>query len=111
MQGTNILRPCDRLPSLRGLSEARPKPGYLLKHATYQLDHAKGASVLWLELSLGNDPEELFHRALEHNISITPDALFFPSNKFQRCIRVSYRVPWRDQVEQAVLKLASLCSV
>jgi DNA-binding transcriptional MocR family regulator len=76
-----------------------------------RISNPKGASVLWLELPFGNDSEELFHRALRHDISITPGALFSPSNKFDRCIRISYGIPWNDQVERAILTLGSLCSV
>jgi len=69
----------------------------------------QGAGVLWLELPPSNDSEVLFHQALEHNISITPGALFSPSDKFKSCIRISYGVPWTDEVEQAVKTLGSLC--
>lgn len=76
-----------------------------------RISNPKGASVLWLELPSGNDSEQLFHQALQHNISIMPGVLFSASNKFKRCIRISYGVPWSDDVEQAVLKLGGLCSV
>ncbi len=69
----------------------------------------KGAGVLWIELPLGNDSEAFFHKALEHNISIAPGALFSPSSQFKRCIRVSYGVPWTDQIESAIRTLGSLC--
>ncbi|MFT5573326.1 MAG: DNA-binding transcriptional MocR family regulator [Cryomorphaceae bacterium] len=71
----------------------------------------KGAGVLWIELPQGNDSEELFHLALRHNISVAPGALFSASNKFRRCIRVSYGVPWTAEVEQAVETLGGLCRV
>jgi len=70
----------------------------------------KGAGVLWIELPVGNDSEKLFYTALEHNISIAPGALFSPSNKFKRCIRISYGVPWSDDVENAVRDLGGLCA-
>jgi len=70
----------------------------------------KGAGALWLELPPGNDSKAYFHTALENNISIAPGALFSPSNKFRRCIRVSYGVPWSTQVEDAVQMLGSLCT-
>jgi len=70
----------------------------------------RGGGVLWIELPTGNDSEALFHRALEHNISIAPGALFSPSNKFKRCIRIGYGLPWNDEIEQAVNLLGSLCN-
>ncbi len=69
----------------------------------------KGAGVLWIELPVGNDSESYFHEALKNNISIAPGALFSPSNKFKRCIRVSYGVPWSDEVENAIQVLGKLC--
>ena len=71
----------------------------------------KGAGVLWVELPAGNDSEQFFHHALEHNISIAPGTLFSASNKFKRCIRISYGVPWTNELEQAVKLLGSLCRV
>jgi len=74
-----------------------------------RLSDPKGAGVLWVELPAGNDSEAFFHTALEHNISIAPGALFSPTNKFKRCIRVSYGIPWTNQLESAIRKLGSLC--
>jgi len=69
----------------------------------------RGGGVLWIELPEGSDSERLFHLALEHNISIVPGALFSASNKFSRCIRLSYGVPWNDEIEQAIQTLGRLC--
>ena len=74
-----------------------------------RISDPKGAGVLWLELPKGNDSEVLFERALEHNISICPGALFSPSNKFKRCIRLSYGIPWSAKIENSLRTLASLC--
>ena len=69
----------------------------------------KGAGVLWIELPRGNDSETFFYTALEHNISIAPGAMFSPSNKYNRCIRISYGIPWTAELENAVKVLGSLC--
>jgi DNA-binding transcriptional MocR family regulator len=70
----------------------------------------QGGGVLWIELPTGNDSKTLFYTALEHNISIAPGALFSPSSKFNRCIRISYGIPWSAEVERAVRVLGSLCT-
>lgn len=77
---------------------------------TTRISDPKGAGVLWLELSSENDSEELFYKALEHNISICPGALFSPSNKFKHCVRISYGVIWSDKVETAIKVLGKLCA-
>ena len=74
-----------------------------------RISDPRGAGVLWLELPAGNDSEAFFHHALEHNISIAPGALFSPTNKFKRCIRISYGVPWTLEIENAIRQLGSLC--
>jgi len=74
-----------------------------------RISDPKGAGVLWLELSSEYDSEELFYKALEQNISICPGSLFSPSNKFNRCIRLSYGVIWNDQVEDAIKMVGKLC--
>lgn len=74
-----------------------------------RLSDPKGAGVLWVELPVGNDSETFFHTALERNISIAPGALFSPTNKFKRCIRISYGIPWTAELENAIRVLGSLC--
>lgn len=69
----------------------------------------KGGGVLWIELPRGNDSVTLFYKALKHNISIAPGALFSPSKKFNQCIRISYGIPWTEEIENAVKVLGSLC--
>ena len=71
----------------------------------------RGGGVLWIELPRGNDSEQLFHKAMQNNISIAPGALFSPSNKFKRCIRISYGIPWSEDVERAIRVLGGLCRV
>jgi DNA-binding transcriptional MocR family regulator len=83
------------------VSDAFPK--------TTRVSDPKGAGVLWLELPAGNDSEAFFQLALDQDISIAPGALFSPSNKFQRCIRLSYGLQWNEQVEAAIETIGGLC--
>jgi len=76
-----------------------------------RISNPKGGSVLWIELPIGNDSEDVFHRALALHISITPGVLFSPSDKFRRCIRLSYGVPWNANIENAVRTLGGLCVI
>ena len=73
-----------------------------------RISDPKGGCVLWIELPAGNDSEVLFHKALRHNISIAPGTIFSPSNKFKRCIRISYGIDWNSEVESAISTLGSL---
>jgi len=74
-----------------------------------RISDPRGGGVLWIELPRGNDSEELFRKAMQYNISIAPGALFSPSNKFKRCIRISFGIPWSEEIEHAISILGSLC--
>ncbi len=73
-----------------------------------RISDPKGGGVLWVELPRSNDGTELFHKALGHNISITPGALFSPSDKFKHCIRLSYGIDWSGKIEDGIKTLGSL---
>ena len=70
-----------------------------------------GGGVLWLELPPGKDSGRLFQLALEHDIAITPGILFSVSNRYKRCVRVSYGLPWSDEVDAAFATLGRLCAL
>ena len=69
----------------------------------------KGAGVLWIELPMGNESETFFHLSLEQNVSIAPGTLFSPSDKFKRCIRLSYGIEWNKEIETAITTIGHLC--
>ncbi|MDP4982828.1 aminotransferase-like domain-containing protein [Pseudoalteromonas tunicata] len=68
----------------------------------------QGGCVIWIELPVGYDATRLFHEALEHNISITPGSIFSASDKYQRCLRMSYGLTWTLEIEQAIAQLGAL---
>ena len=69
------------------------------------VSNPKGGGVVWVELAPGCDSIELFHKAVDAGISITPGVLFSASGKYKRCARISYGLPWDNEVEQAVKRL------
>lgn len=73
-----------------------------------RLNNPKGGGVLWLELPRGNDSAVFFNAALEKKISITPGALFSAGDKYRRCIRLSYGLPWDESIATSVKQLADL---
>lgn len=74
-----------------------------------KISDPQGGGVLWVELPLGCDSEQLFYQALEQGISISPGTLFSPTNKFKRCVRLSFGVSWSVEIEQAITRLGALC--
>ena len=73
-----------------------------------KVSNPKGGGVVWVELPVRVDSEQLFHLAIEKNISIAPGIIFSASQKFKNYIRLSFGMPWTDQVENAIKTLGQL---
>lgn len=78
-------------------------------HPDVRVADPKGGTVLWLALPREFDGNEIFRRALEQNISISPGSLFSPTNRYQNCIRLSYGLPWSEEIEQGIKTLSDIC--
>jgi len=68
----------------------------------------QGGSVMWLELPGGVDTVAFMNKALEHDITVAPGAIFSSQDRFGDCLRVSYCIPDARRVEAAVALLGSL---
>lgn len=78
--------------------------------ADVRVSDPHGGCVLWVDLGKAYDGNRLFHLALEKQISLTPGSLFSAGQKYQNCIRLSFGIPWNEQVEAGIKTLASLIS-
>ncbi|MFL6623354.1 MAG: PLP-dependent aminotransferase family protein [Sulfurifustaceae bacterium] len=67
-----------------------------------------GGFVLWIELPSTVDAFELNRRALERGVAIAPGPLFSAKQKYRHFIRLTYTLPWSDQVEQAIFTVGRL---
>lgn len=67
-----------------------------------------GGFVVWVELPAGTDSMELFNRAMERRISITPGVVFSSSGKYRNFIRLNAGNPWDDRIENAVRTVGRL---
>lgn len=72
-----------------------------------RMTHPGGSFWLWVEMPEGTDSVRLFHRALEHGISITPGAIFSLSGKYGNYIRLSSAF-WDERAERAIETLGKL---
>ena len=69
----------------------------------------QGGFLLWLELPEGCcNSLEIYHRALEQQISIAPGILFSASNNYHRCIRLNYACADNEDYGQAIRTLSGL---
>ena len=67
-----------------------------------------GGFVLWIELPRRVDSFEVYNRALQHNIGITPGMLFSATRKFKNYIRINCGFPWDEPHERALEQLAKI---
>ena len=74
------------------------------------LDYSRpqGGNVIWVEFASGVDPLKLHREALKHRINTAPGALFSVKARYNNCLRMSCGLPWSDEVEAALKKLAEL---
>lgn len=66
-----------------------------------------GSFMLWVEMPEEIDSVQLFHRALERGISITPGSIFSLSGKYRNYMRVSTAF-WDDKAERGIETLGLL---
>ncbi|HYF67388.1 MAG TPA: PLP-dependent aminotransferase family protein [Ohtaekwangia sp.] len=68
----------------------------------------QGGYVLWIELNKKINTYKLHKRALKHNIGIAPGQIFSSQGRFENCLRISYGLPWSDEVEEAIKTIGKL---
>jgi len=73
-----------------------------------RISNPRGGFVLWVELPRGTDCIDVFNRALEKGVSLTPGILFSATRRYRNFIRISCGHPWNAEIEQAIIDLASV---
>ncbi|MBA3829224.1 MAG: PLP-dependent aminotransferase family protein [Taibaiella sp.] len=73
-----------------------------------KLSNPKGGFILWLELAKNIDTYQLYREAIAHKISIAPGTMFSLQDRYQNCMRLSYGMLWKPEVERALKKLGAL---
>ena len=68
----------------------------------------QGGFVLWVQLPPIVDGKELFRRALERGVAVTPGALFSPTRKFDNFIRICCASPWSDAMSSAIATVGEI---
>ena len=63
---------------------------------------------LWVELPPHVDSLEVYQRALEAKISVTPGPLFSAKRKFHNFLRLNSVNPWSETVEHAMRTLGQI---
>jgi DNA-binding transcriptional MocR family regulator len=68
----------------------------------------QGGFVLWVELDKKLNAYRLYQEAYRHHISVAPGQLFSAQKQFGNCLRISYAIPWNEEVEQGLKTLGKL---
>jgi len=76
--------------------------------ADIKVSRPQGGYVLWIELNKKIDAFELYERALNYNISISPGQIFSTDSRFTNFIRISFGMPYNDEIEQSFKTLGRL---
>jgi DNA-binding transcriptional MocR family regulator len=72
------------------------------------ISHPQGGNVLWVEMPRNCVGIDIFNRALENNIGITPGILFSSTRRFKNYIRINCGHPWNDANEAALKTLGEI---
>jgi DNA-binding transcriptional MocR family regulator len=84
---------------LQGITEFFPED--------IRITQPQGGFVLWIDMKSG-DGYKLHKRALKHHIGIAPGQIFSAQGQYQNHFRLSYGLPWSDQIEKGLKTLGEL---
>ncbi len=73
-----------------------------------RITRPQGGFALWVEMNENIDAYKLHKRALKHNIGIAPGHIFSTQGQFQNYLRLTYGLPWSNQIEEAIETLGEL---
>ncbi|XOV79979.1 MAG: PLP-dependent aminotransferase family protein [Aestuariibacter sp.] len=73
-----------------------------------RVSQPKGGSVLWIKCPASVNTFELLDIAMQHNIAFTPGRIFDASGKYDQFMRLSFGVPWSEELENGVIRLGHL---
>ncbi|HEY2582957.1 MAG TPA: PLP-dependent aminotransferase family protein [Mucilaginibacter sp.] len=73
-----------------------------------KVSRPQGGYVLWIELNKKIDAFELYEQALTYNISISPGQIFSTDSRFTNFIRISFGIPYNNEIETSLKTLGLL---
>ncbi|MCB1754345.1 MAG: PLP-dependent aminotransferase family protein [Gammaproteobacteria bacterium] len=75
-----------------------------------RISSPRGGFTLWIQLPRGINTFEVYNRAIEENISITPGPLFSATEKYTNYMRLCAGILWTPDVRMAIQKLGGIIS-
>ena len=75
-----------------------------------KVSQPQGGFFLWIELDKKIDTADFYHLAMRHNISIAPGRIFSFQDQFSNCMRLSFGLPWTNELRQSIQTLGQLAA-
>ena len=97
----HLARQCHQM--LEILSAALTQP---IASGELYISHPQGGPCLWIGLPQGKSATELWQQLIEKKVAIAPGCLFMSDAWTDRFFRVTFGLPWNEQMEQGVQQLA-----
>jgi len=72
------------------------------------ISRPQGGTVLWVEMPRSCDCIEIFNRALQQNIGVTPGILFSATRRFKNYLRLNCGSPWSEENQVGMETLGSI---
>lgn len=74
------------------------------------ISNPQGGNVAWVEMPRGCNSIEIFNRALQKNIGVTPGILFSATRRFKNYLRINCGFPWDETNQRAIATLGQIVS-
>jgi len=73
-----------------------------------KVSRPEGGYGLWIELNKKVNAFELYEEALVYNIVVSPGQLFSTDSRFTNFIRISFGIPFSEEIDRCLKKLGEL---
>jgi len=73
-----------------------------------KITQPQGGYFLWIELEKEINTARLYDQARKYNISIAPGRMFTLREQFDNCLRLSFGLPWNEELEKKIKLLGTL---
>jgi len=73
-----------------------------------RISNPQGGNVLWVEMPRGCNSIEVFNRALQKDIGVTPGILFSATRRFKNYLRINCGFPWNETNQAAIATLGKI---
>jgi DNA-binding transcriptional MocR family regulator len=75
-----------------------------------KVSRPQGGFMLWVELDKAVNSVAIYDRAIKQGISIAPGNMFSLQDQYRHCMRLSYGMPWNDEINNALQRLGRIVS-